>query len=156
MVRNRLGRAGDQVGHSDSDLNVITEKESPITGIRGDDCSRFANTISGKKTNSLYQKFSHSGLRRGIVLSILNPLAIPYWLGVTTYLKSRDLIVLSSLPEIQFYLAGVVFGALLLLILSAYLARKIKSQFQENLLLKRLPGYVLLTLGVYSLIQYFL
>ncbi|SKC76170.1 LysE family translocator [Ohtaekwangia koreensis] len=106
--------------------------------------------------SALAEKFNKSGFRRGIVLSILNPLAIPYWLGITAYLKGQQWIDLSDTWELQSYLAGVTLGSLAILLAFAYLARKIASRFQQSILLKKLPGVMLLLLGLYAFAQYLL
>ncbi len=106
--------------------------------------------------SALAEKFNKSGFRRGIILSILNPLAIPYWLGITAYLKGQQWIDLSDAWELQSYLAGVTLGSLAILVVFAYLARKIASRFQQSILLKKLPGVMLLLLGLYAFAQYLL
>lgn len=96
-----------------------------------------------------------SGFRKGLVLSILNPLALPFWIGITAYLKSQGWIALSSNREIHSYLFGISLGALTLLILVAYLARKATVVFSPSAKVKFIPGVVLLLLGTYALVQYF-
>src|SRR5438105_7930787 len=39
------------------------------------------NLLPSKTPSGFQKKFSESGFRRGIILSILNPMAIPYWMG---------------------------------------------------------------------------
>lgn len=103
-----------------------------------------------------YQKFNSSGFRRGLLLGILNPLAIPYWIGITAYLKSMNLIRISSPAETQAYLFGIVMGALALLISLAYLSRRMVHYFQESWIFKKIPGLTLLILGLYGLLDFFL
>jgi hypothetical protein len=43
---------------------------------------------------------------------------------------------------------------LAVLILLAYLAKRIVSGFQHGTLLKKIPGVILLALGLYAFIQY--
>lgn len=107
------------------------------------------------KPSAIITKFNNSGFRRGILLSILNPLAMPFWIAVTAYLKSQKWIDLSSPLGLHSYLLGVSVGGLSLLILLAYLAKKVVVGLQYNLWLKRIPGVTLLLLGLYSLVQYF-
>jgi len=95
-----------------------------------------------------------SGFRKGLVLSILNPLALPFWIGITAYLKSQGWITLSKSIEVHSYLLGISLGALVLLILVAYLARKAAAVFSPNAKVKFIPGAVLLLLGMYALVQY--
>src|SRR5688572_5925833 len=45
------------------------------------------NIWSAQRPTVFTEKFQESGFRRGIVLSILNPLAMPFWIAVTAYLS---------------------------------------------------------------------
>jgi threonine/homoserine/homoserine lactone efflux protein len=112
------------------------------------------NLWSANKPSKFTKKFNDSGFRRGLILGLLNPLAIPFWIGVTAYLKSQHWITLSNFFELHAYLLGVSMGAFCLLILLAAVAKKIIANFEHNALLKRIPGYVMLLLGVYALIVY--
>ncbi|HEY9047574.1 MAG TPA: LysE family transporter [Ohtaekwangia sp.] len=111
---------------------------------------------SVNKPSPLTQKFNASGFRRGIILGVLNPLAVPYWLGITAYMKSQEWIDLSDGWRLQSYLLGVALGSLAILLVFAYLAKKIADRFQQSTLLKKIPGAMLLILGIYSLVQYLL
>jgi threonine/homoserine/homoserine lactone efflux protein len=94
------------------------------------------------------------GFRRGLILGILNPLAVPYWIGMTAYLSAQGWIETSSPYRLQMYLLGVVLGAFLLLFVLAYLSKRIIFGFTHNKWVKRGPGMLLLALGIYSFIQY--
>ena len=106
------------------------------------------------KPSKLSIKFNDSGFRKGVILGILNPLALPYWIGVTAYLKSQRWIDLSTDLNRHAYLTGVSVGALTLLILLAYLARKVEAGLSHRTWQKKIPGYILLVLGLYALLQY--
>ena len=54
------------------------------------------NLWSARKPSTFSLKFQDSGFRRGLVLSILNPQAIPFWIAVTAYLKIEGWIDLST------------------------------------------------------------
>lgn len=82
-------------------------------------------------------------------------MALPFWVAVTAYAKSQQWIDLTTTVEKHSYVLGVSIGTLTLLVLLAYLARYLVSQFRENAILKKIPGYVLLALGVYALLGYF-
>jgi len=114
------------------------------------------NLLPAKNPSHIAQKFQSSGFRRGIVLGILNPLALPYWIGITAYLKSQSWIRLSSVFELHAYLVGVSLGALSLLGALIYLGKRIGTAFEQNTWIKKVPGLVLLGLGVYALAQYLL
>lgn len=105
-------------------------------------------------TSSTLSRFNNSGFRRGVVLSILNPLALPFWVGTTAYLNSQKWIDLTTPVGLHSYLLGVALGSLALFILLIYLAKKIISQFRQSELFKKIPGIILIALGVYAFIQY--
>lgn len=109
---------------------------------------------SATKPSSFSRNFHDSGFRRGIILGILNPLAMPYWIGVTASLESQHLVDLSETALLHSYLLGILLGGLLLLITVAYLSKKIISKFQHSILLKKIPGYAMLMLGAYALLRY--
>jgi threonine/homoserine/homoserine lactone efflux protein len=133
---------------------MITENFQLITGVVMLTLG-ILNLLSSRRPSKIYQRFSDSGFRRGLILGILNPLALPYWIAMTAYVKNQGWIDLSSELEIQSYLMGVVAGGITVLLVFAYLAKNVVKYFQQNTILKRIPGYTLLLLGVYALMQYF-
>ena len=112
------------------------------------------NLYASQKPTSAVSKFQQSGFRRGILLSIINPLVLPFWVGITAYLQSQHWVELSSATNLHAYLFGVSMGALTLLISVAYLAKKVSGYFQNSIWIRRIPGMALLILGLYSLIRY--
>jgi threonine/homoserine/homoserine lactone efflux protein len=114
------------------------------------------NLFSSNKPSRLRERFNESGFRRGLVLSVLNPMALPFWIAMTAYLKSTDWITLSTLNEKLFYLLGVALGAMMLLIGMAIFAKRVISQFEGNTALKKVPGITLLLLGLYALVTHFM
>jgi threonine/homoserine/homoserine lactone efflux protein len=131
------------VGH----LQLITAIVMTVLGI--------FTWLSASKPTEFSTRFNNSGFRRGIVLGILNPLAVPYWIGITAYLRSQQWIQLSTLWELHGYLLGVALGGFVLMMLLAFLARRIASRFRQSTLLKKIPGITLLLLGLYAFIEYF-
>jgi threonine/homoserine/homoserine lactone efflux protein len=99
-------------------------------------------------------RFANSGYRRGLLLGILNPLAIPYWIGITAYLVGQGWIVLDSGMRLHAYLAGVFVGAVLLLVALIYLSRKVMAGLSRFPWIRKTPGFLLLALGIYSLAEY--
>jgi threonine/homoserine/homoserine lactone efflux protein len=102
------------------------------------------------------QPVRESGFRKGLVLSILNPLALPFWIGITAYLKGQGWISLSNTAEVHSYLLGISVGAFVLLILVAYLAKQMSVTFSSKPQAKFIPGVILLVLGLYALVKYLL
>ena len=112
---------------------------------------------SASKPSKFSEKFHNSGFRRGLMLGVLNPLAMPFWIGVTAYLKSQHWIDLSTTIKLHSYLAGVSLGVFTLLITVAYLAKRVVALIQHHsVLLKKIPGFTMLALGCYALARYFL
>jgi threonine/homoserine/homoserine lactone efflux protein len=101
-----------------------------------------------KKTETTY-----NGFTKGLILGILNPLAMPYWIGITAYLKSQHWLQLNSVADLQGYLFGVSLGAFAFFILTAYLARTIAAHVEGNTFIKYIPAITLLVLGFYGLLS---
>lgn len=112
------------------------------------------NLWSAEKTTNFSLKFSESGFRRGLILSILNPMAIPFWIGVTAYLKAQGWLNLSSVWLLHSYILGTSIGAMILLTLFALLAKKLARYVKNSKMVKRIPGFTLLALGIYAFIKY--
>lgn len=111
------------------------------------------NFWSASKPSGFSRRFDESGFRRGLLLGVLNPMGIPFWIAMTTYLQTQHWIDLSTSPRLHSYLLGVSLGGFVLLIVLAYLATQLARYFQHNLLVKRIPGIVLMLLGLYSFFQ---
>ncbi len=109
---------------------------------------------SARKPSNLSVKFNESGFRRGIVLSLLNPMAIPYWMGATAYFKAQGWINLSTNGLVHSYVFGTSVGAMLLLTLFVFMANRLAPHVQQNLFIKMLPGIIMLALGIYAFIRY--
>jgi len=108
------------------------------------------------RQTSFTNQFNNSGFLRGFILGILNPLSMPFWIGVTAYLKSMHWIDLSTNFQLHSYLAGVSLGVFTLLVSVAYLANKVMAVLKANTaLLRKIPGYLMLALGIFALIKYF-
>jgi threonine/homoserine/homoserine lactone efflux protein len=112
------------------------------------------NIWSAERPTSFTTKFNESGFRRGLILSILNPLAIPFWIGVTAYLKAQGWLDLSSTLLSHSYVLGTSVGAMILLTLFALLSKKLAVYVKNNRIVKRVPGFTLVALGIYAFIKY--
>jgi threonine/homoserine/homoserine lactone efflux protein len=109
---------------------------------------------SSSRPSSFSQRFEGSGFRKGIILGILNPLAIPFWIAMTAYLKTYGWVDLSDNIETHAYLLGVSLGTLVLFMLLAYLAQRVIGYFKDNSIIKKTPGVLLILLGLYALTEY--
>ncbi len=97
-----------------------------------------------------------SGFRKGILLSIGNPLAMPFWIGVTAYLQSNNWVNFEE-TTIWSYVLGISLGTLAVLCLLGIVANKTGKFIEpENKLIKIVPGIVLITLGLYSLVHLYI
>lgn len=112
------------------------------------------NIWSAQRPTKFATRFNESGFRRGIILSILNPMAIPFWIGVTAYLKAQGWIDLSNTAKLHAYILGTSVGAMVLLTLFTYLARRLSTYVTSNKIVKLLPGFTLLALGLYAFGRY--
>ena len=109
---------------------------------------------SARKPSEFSVMFNESGFRRGLVLSILNPMAIPFWIAYTAFLKSQGWIDLSSQWFVHSYVLGTSVGVMALLTLFAFLAKRLAPYVKDNRIVKLVPGITLLLLGIYAFINY--
>ncbi len=112
------------------------------------------NLLPSRTSTGFAKKFNESGFRRGIVLSILNPMAIPYWMGFTAYLKAQGWIELGTPTLLHSYVLGTAVGAMALLSLLIFFARRLAPYVQGSKWIKIIPGLVLLGLGLYAFWKY--
>ncbi len=112
------------------------------------------NLLPSRTSTGFAKKFHASGFRRGIVLSILNPMAIPYWMGFTAYLKAQGWIDLGTTGLLHSYVLGTAVGAMALLSLLIFFARRLAPYVQGSKWIKIIPGLVLLVLGLYAFWKY--
>ncbi len=108
-----------------------------------------------RKPSAISVKLQESGFRRGIILSILNPQAIPFWIALTAYLKYQGWIDISTGWRLHSYVLGTSVGAFMLLSLLIFLAHRVASSFRDNRLIRMIPGLVLLCLGIIGFVRYF-
>jgi len=111
------------------------------------------NLIPRKNPSQMEIKLDNSGFRKGVLLSLANPLAIPFWIVVTAYLQANQWVQLNR-SNLLIYIAGISAGTLVLLSLLAILAEKAAHLIKNQSLVKKVPGIVLLSLGVYSLSEF--
>lgn len=110
---------------------------------------------TAKKPTMATLKMQQSGFVRGLILSVLNPQAIPWWIGVIAYLKSEGWIVLDTTMRLHSFLFGTAIGVLALLVILAIMAERVSHMIKHNRLLAMAPGVVLLFLGLFTLLTIF-
>lgn len=92
-----------------------------------------------------------SSFGRGIMLSLINPLAIPFWVAWGTIAHANGWLVLENLPIIVFIL-GISLGSLATLMLFALFARLVAARVEKlNRCMNEIIGVVLFSLGLYQL-----
>lgn len=134
---------------------VVTENFQLITAVVMTALGLFM-LWSARTPSNFSVRFNESGFRRGMILSILNPMAIPFWVGITAYLKAQGWIDLSSTGLLHSYVLGTAVGAMILLSLFTFMAVRLAPYIQHNRFIKIIPGLMLLSLGVYAFAKYLL
>ena len=134
---------------------VVTENFQLITAVVMTALGLFM-LWSARTPSNFSVRFNESGFRRGMILSILNPMAIPFWVGITAYLKAQGWIDLSSTGLLHSYVLGTAVGAMILLTLFTFMAVRLAPYIQHNRFIKIIPGLMLLSLGVYAFAKYLL
>lgn len=132
---------------------VVTENFQLITAIVMTVLGVFM-LWTARKPSTFSVRFNESGFRRGMILSILNPMAIPFWVGITAYLKAQGWIDLSTTGLLHTYVFGTAIGAMLLLTLFTFMAARLAPYVQHNRFIKIIPGLMLLILGMYAFARY--
>lgn len=95
------------------------------------------------------------GFVKGLVLGALNPLAMPFWLGVTTYLQINGLIDLKGINYWS-YVIGVFLGELTLLIIIVRVGRKFTRVATNRTIVNIIPGVAFIFLGLVNFGQWIL
>lgn len=90
-----------------------------------------------------------AGFRKGILISLANPLAIPFWLAVTAYLQSMGWLNLTSYNYLV-YVAGISVGTFTLLGVVTWLGAKFSSIQNNSFITYKVPGLVFLSMGLYT------
>lgn len=93
------------------------------------------------------------GFVKGVILGALNPLAMPFWLGVTTYLQIQGLINLEGLNYWS-YILGVFLGELTLLAIIVKVGRRFNKVSTNRTTVNIIPGIAFVLLGVINLGQW--
>jgi threonine/homoserine/homoserine lactone efflux protein len=128
-------------------FQLITAMVVTLLGIVG--------LLAARKPSRFTERIESSGFRRGLVLSILNPIAIPWWTGMIAYEKAQGWIAMSSTLQIHSYVFGTAIGVLILLGLFILLSKWLAGYANQNAWVKMLPSLILLVLGLIAFWNYF-
>jgi len=116
-----------------------------------------ANLLTKTNSQSLLSKTTtpkgRNGFKLGVILGVLNPLTIPFWLAVTAYLQNHRLISLSGV-NFWLYLSGISIGTFALLLTVNRLGARFTNIADNQLLVHRLPGIIFILLGLYNFIDW--
>ncbi|MEP2025333.1 MAG: LysE family transporter [Reichenbachiella sp.] len=99
-------------------------------------------TTIGEKRNAF---------KKGILLSLTNPLAIPFWLMVTAYLQSMGWVSLTH-QNFWVYVAGISVGTFCLLATVINLGTRFTSIQGNTFLIYKVPGLIFIVMGVWSFV----
>ncbi len=105
-----------------------------------------AKSSNFKQTQGVRRRI---GFARGVVLGLVNPLTIPFWLAVTTYLETHKWINLIG-NNFWAYISGLAAGTFILLVCVDLLGSKFQKIADNTFLVMRVPGIILMSMGVYN------
>ena len=89
---------------------------------------------------------------KGVLLSIVNPLAIPFWLVWATYLSQKGFPVLDGGMNMYSFILGISLGSIATLMTYAYLSKLILSKIKSfNKWINEIIGVILLVLGIFQI-----
>jgi len=107
------------------------------------------NLSRGSKHKKVQVGQGRRSFRNGVIISAVNPLAIPFWVAVTAYLQNHHLVTLNTSASFWSYIVGICLGTLILLLMVGQMAQRFQH-FQGNLLVNKLPGLIFVGMGVYT------
>ncbi len=101
-------------------------------------------------------KRSKNAFLLGILLCLMNPLLIPYWIAISTYLGAQGFLY-NSFPFLYSYVVGVFFGTLSLMVFLGYLTYKslIQINYTLRVAITRIIGFVFLGFAIYTALKVF-
>ncbi|MEP5611873.1 MAG: LysE family transporter [Cyclobacteriaceae bacterium] len=94
-----------------------------------------------------------TGFLKGVILGVLNPLAMPFWLGVTTYLQINGLINLMGI-NYWGYIFGVFLGEIALLIIIIRVGGRFTRVADNRTIVNVIPGVIFLFLALVNFGQW--
>jgi len=90
--------------------------------------------------------------RKGFVLSILNPQAIPFWLILSDFLVKQGFVEFNSKADTVYYTSGVALGTFFCLLVFAVFVGRILKQKQIRMeVLNRVIGVLFIVMGVFQI-----
>ncbi len=130
-------------------FTIITAIAMIVLGV----INLFSKTDTDKLIHKASEMKGRNGFTRGVLLGILNPLTIPFWLTVTAYLQANNWISLQGV-HFWYYLIGISTGTFCLLLTVNRLGQRFTGIASNRLLIHKIPGFVFIGLGLYNLYQW--
>ncbi len=96
-----------------------------------------------------------NAFKRGILISLANPLVIPFWLAVTAYLHSMNWIILVD-SAFWLYISGISTGTFLLLTTIMLLTSRYSLLLNNHFIVYHVPGLIFIAMGLWSMYQWLL
>lgn len=107
-----------------------------------------------KKTTDNTPKKTIGSFQQGVLLSIVNVIAIPFWLAYTAALVAFRWIHVDSSAEIGYYIIGISVGTMLALSAFALLSRKIRSRIEtKRNFINKLIGLIFIGSALLEILQ---
>jgi len=94
-----------------------------------------------------------NAFKKGTLISLGNPLAIPFWLAVTAYLQSQGWIGLQGLG-FWAYIFGIALGTFFLLLTIVLLAGRSSAVLNNQFVVYKAPGLIFLSMGGWAFYQW--
>ncbi|QSE98590.1 LysE family translocator [Fulvivirga lutea] len=113
----------------------------------------FINTYQYFKNDTPKPLTNKGGFRRGMIVSIFNPLAIPFWVGITAYLSNQGWMSIDNNSQLLTYALGVSAGTFALLFALINFSTRINLEIKNQKLTKLIPAVVFFILGFYGIWQ---
>lgn len=101
-----------------------------------------------KKPGEQRSKIPMTGFKKGVVISIFNPLAIPFWIAVTAYLESQSWVDING-QTFWVYILGISTGTFLLLSTLVLIVSKFKISL-DSFIVDKVTGLIFIGLGIYT------
>lgn len=103
---------------------------------------------------STREKKNYKGkpLIKGALISVFNPMALPFWVMTTTYFETNNWIVLNTNALVVAYSFGITLGTIALLYVAGRLAGQYQLDPAKNYLVEKIPGSILILLGLYNFV----
>ena len=130
-------------------FTIITAIAMIVIGV----INMFSTTDTNKLITRASEMKGRNGFKRGVILGVLNPLTIPFWLAVTAYLQANEWVDLEA-SHYWLYLVGISTGTFCLLLTVNSLGQKFTSIASNQFLVHKVPGIVFISLGIYNLYQW--